>query len=66
MKTNIGTVNALVRITCGFTLLAWSTAEMAKDKSPGLHIFCSAMGAMKVGEGITRYCPVTDLLSSDK
>lgn len=66
MKTNIGTVNAMVRITCGLTLLAWSTGEMAKSKSPALHIFCSAMGAQKVAEGITHYCPLTDLFTKTK
>lgn len=66
MKSNIGTVNAMVRITAGLTLLAWSTGEMAKGKSPALHIFCSAMGAQKVAEGITYYCPLTDLLTSSK
>lgn len=66
MKTNIGTINSMVRITGGLTLLAWSTGEMAKGKSPALHIFCSAMGAQKVAEGITHYCPVTELLTNKK
>lgn len=63
VRSNIGTINAMVRITFGFTLLAWSTGEMAKGKSPALHISCSALGAQKVAEGITRFCPVVALVS---
>lgn len=31
IKQNIGIVNALIRITCGLTILAWSTAKMVKN-----------------------------------
>ena len=66
MKQNIGTVNAMVRIAGGLTLLAWSIAKMAKEKPTGAQLFVSMMGAQKVAEGMTRYCPVTDLLDMDE
>ncbi|MBB4826265.1 hypothetical protein HNO89_003524 [Sporosarcina luteola] len=65
MKQNIGTVNAMVRIAGGLTLLAWSIAKMAREKPTGGQLFVSMMGAQKVAEGMTRYCPLTDLLDLD-
>lgn len=66
MKQNIGTVNALVRITGGLTLLAWTTAKMAWEKPSGKQVFLSMVGAMKVAEGMTRYCPMTDMLGLEQ
>lgn len=66
MKQNIGTVNSMVRIAGGLTLLAWSIAKMAKEKTTGAQLFVSMMGAQKVAEGMTRYCPLTDLLDLDE
>jgi len=65
MKQNIGTIDSMVRITCGLTLLAWSIAKMARDKPSGGQIFVSLMGAQKVAEGIVHYCPLTDALGMD-
>ncbi|MFS0690636.1 DUF2892 domain-containing protein [Sporosarcina sp. 179-K 8C2 HS] len=62
MKQNIGTVNSMVRIAGGLTILAWSIAKMAREKPSSAQIFFSMMGAQKVAEGVTRYCPMTDLL----
>ena len=62
MKQNIGTVNSMVRIAGGLTLLAYSIAKMAKEKPSGKQIFISLLGAQKVAEGITRYCPLTDMI----
>lgn len=66
LKQNIGTVNSMVRITCGLTLLAWSIAKMSREKPSGTQLFVSLMGAQKVAEGITRYCPLTEAISSKK
>lgn len=66
MKKNIGTVNSMVRISCGLTLLAWSIAKMAREKPSGTQLFVSLMGAQKVAEGITRYCPLTEALGMEK
>lgn len=61
VRPNIGTVNSLVRITAGLTILAWSTSKMVKRPWRDSYLFMAMMGAMKVGEGIVRYCPVTDM-----
>lgn len=66
VKHNIGTVNSMVRITCGLTLLSWSIAKMSREGSSGGQLFISAMGAQKVAEGITRYCPLTEALGMEK
>ncbi|WP_078551368.1 YgaP family membrane protein [Bacillus alkalicellulosilyticus] len=62
LKQNIGMVNALVRITCGFTILAWATAKLVKKPSHSMPLFVAMMGAMKIAEGITRFCPVTYMI----
>ena len=66
MKQNIGTVDAMLRISCGLTLLSWSIAKMSREKTSGTQLFVSLMGAQKVAEGITRYCPLTDAVKSLK
>ncbi|MFB4165454.1 DUF2892 domain-containing protein [Alteribacillus sp. JSM 102045] len=63
MKPNIGTLNAMVRITCGLTILAWSTAELTRYRRNSRHLVCTMMGAMKVAEGITRFCPLTKMIT---
>lgn len=66
MKKNIGTVNSMVRISGGLTLLAWSIAKMAREEPSGGQLFVAFMGAQKVAEGITRYCPLTEALGLEK
>lgn len=61
LNSNIGMVNALIRIAIGLTLLSWSTAKLVKKPWCDSYLFVSLMGAMKVAEGIVRYCPLTDL-----
>lgn len=61
MRPNIGMINALIRITCGFTLLAWATAKLVRRPSSMKAQVFAVLGAMKVGEGITRFCPVVYL-----
>ncbi|WP_442597746.1 YgaP family membrane protein [Neobacillus sp. D3-1R] len=61
VKPNIGIINALIRITCGLTVLAWSTSKLVKHPWRDSYLFMALMGAMKVGEGILRYCPLTDV-----
>jgi hypothetical protein len=61
MKPNIGIVNALVRITFGFTILTWATARLTKRPYRGSYLLAAMMGAMKIGEGMTRFCPLTFL-----
>ncbi|MDA3130398.1 DUF2892 domain-containing protein [Aliibacillus thermotolerans] len=66
MKPNIGIVNALIRITCGLTMVTWAGAELTRRRSNGWHLFCVLMGAMKVGEGITRFCPVVEFMAQNE
>jgi hypothetical protein len=66
MKPNIGMINALIRITCGLTIVAWSTAKMTRRPFHESYLLTAFLGAMKVAEGITRYCPVTDLVQKSQ
>ena len=61
MKPNIGLINAFIRITCGLTMLAWSTSKMVKRPWRESFIVVAMLGGMKVAEGITRFCPLTAL-----
>jgi hypothetical protein len=61
MKQNIGIVNALIRLTFGFTMLAWATARLAKRPHRESYLMVMMIAAMKIGEGIVRFCPVTYL-----
>jgi hypothetical protein len=61
IKPNIGILNALIRITFGLTILAWSTSKLVKQPWRDSVLFAALCGAMKVAEGIVRYCPLTAL-----
>ncbi|QQK81138.1 DUF2892 domain-containing protein [Salicibibacter cibi] len=63
MKKNVGTLDAIMRITCGLTGLAWSTSKMSKHYDRTMPMLVSIYSAMKVAEGITRYCPVMGMLN---
>ncbi|WNS77516.1 DUF2892 domain-containing protein [Bacillus sp. DTU_2020_1000418_1_SI_GHA_SEK_038] len=60
-KPNIGIVNALIRITIGLTVLSCASAKLVKRPWRQSNLIWVVLGAMKVAEGIVRYCPVTDL-----
>lgn len=62
MKPNISVLNAIMRITCGLTAVAWATSRLARRPYRFSFLMIAMMGAMKVAEGIHRYCPVTDVL----
>ncbi|KOO41229.1 YgaP family membrane protein [Priestia koreensis] len=59
MKQNIGTLNALIRITLGFTVLAWSIARLSRRPYKQSHLVYAMLGGMKIAEGFTRFCPLT-------
>ncbi|MBM7704244.1 YgaP family membrane protein [Metabacillus iocasae] len=59
MKPNIGIINALVRLTMGFALLSWVTAKLVKRPYRDSYLLVALLAAMKVAEGITRFCPLT-------
>ncbi|TCS92793.1 YgaP family membrane protein [Hazenella coriacea] len=57
MKKNVGTIDAIIRISCGLVGLAWSASRSRR----GFPFLFAMMSAMKVAEGITRYCPMLAL-----
>lgn len=64
MKSNISLVNALIRIACGLTVISWSTARLTRRPYHNSYLFMTMMGALKVAEGITRFCPLTLLMQN--
>lgn len=61
LTPNIGLLNSFIRLTCGFTMLAWGTSKLVKRPFSNTPLMVIMMGAMKVAEGITRFCPLTYL-----
>jgi hypothetical protein len=59
IKQNINIVNALIRITFGITIVAWSTVKLVKRPWRDSYLVLTMLGAMKIGEGILRFCPLT-------
>ena len=64
VKQNIGIMNALIRITVGLTTLSWATAKLVKRPWRNSYLFIAFLAAMKVGEGIVKYCPMTDVIQN--
>ncbi|WP_234998544.1 YgaP family membrane protein [Salirhabdus sp. Marseille-P4669] len=65
-KSNIGIMNALVRITAGLSFLSYGTARLIKRPWQQSSLLIIFLSAMKVAEGIVRYCPVTAVVKSPK
>lgn len=61
MKQNVGLINAIVRITAGFTLLAWATAKLVRRPYRSTPLLVAMLGALSAAEGIVRFCPLTYL-----
>ena len=61
VKPNINILNALIRITIGLTILSWTTSKLVKHPWRDSYLFIAMCGAMKVAEGIVRFCPLTAL-----
>ncbi|MDQ0272932.1 YgaP family membrane protein [Cytobacillus purgationiresistens] len=66
LKPNIGIIQALLRITCGLTIVAWGTAKFVKKPWQDRFLLFIMLGAMKVAEGIVRFCPVIALFEKGK
>ncbi|MFC0523671.1 DUF2892 domain-containing protein [Pontibacillus salicampi] len=62
VRPNIGIINAMIRITVGLTMLSYTTARLIRKPWRQNSLFMAMIGAMKVAEGIVRYCPVTALM----
>lgn len=58
---NIGLLSSFVRLTAGFTMLAWGTSKLVKRPFSNSPVIAIVLGAMKVAEGITRFCPLVFL-----
>jgi len=54
MKKNVGDIDAYIRLTGGLTMLGVGVAKKST--------LAIAFGAMKIAEGITKFCPVLYLL----
>lgn len=65
MQKNVGTIDAIMRITCGLTGVAWATSRMVRYPRRGLPTAVAMMGAMRVAEGVTRFCPMLKLLGTN-
>jgi hypothetical protein len=57
MRKNVGTIDAIIRITFGFVGLAYSIGRMSRRpyRTPWLLL---TLSAMKAAEGFTRFCPM--------
>ncbi|WP_198507795.1 YgaP family membrane protein [Bacillus sp. FJAT-45037] len=58
MKPNIGRIDALIRITAGFTVLAYSISKLVRKPHHNRSLLAAMLGGMKIAEGITRFCPL--------
>lgn len=58
LRPNIGLINALIRIALGITVVSWATAKLVKRPYQSTPLIVSFLGAMKIAEGITRFCPI--------
>ncbi|QKS70434.1 DUF2892 domain-containing protein [Paenalkalicoccus suaedae] len=58
IKQNIGLVQALIRITIGFVLVGYGIAKLSERFARNWPVWTLIAGGMKIGEGITRFCPV--------
>ncbi|WP_069202979.1 YgaP family membrane protein [Bacillus testis] len=60
-RTNISSINALLRIACGLSMLSILTAKMVRRPWKQSYVLLAIMSAFKVAEGIVRFCPMTAL-----
>ncbi|GEN46227.1 YgaP family membrane protein [Alkalibacillus haloalkaliphilus] len=61
-KQNIGTINAMVRITFGLFFITYGAVRVTKRPWSQRYWLIILVSAMKVAEGIVKYCPVTDMV----
>lgn len=64
MRKNVGTLDAMLRITFGLLGLSYGIGRMARrpSRTPW---FLMSMSAMKVAEGVTRFCPMLAMFGRD-
>ncbi|HEX6970721.1 MAG TPA: DUF2892 domain-containing protein [Limnochordia bacterium] len=61
-EENVGPLDAYLRVTAGLMLLGWGASRRHTKLVSGLLM---AVGAMRVAEGVTRWCPVLELLGKN-
>ncbi|MBN9654846.1 DUF2892 domain-containing protein [Halobacillus sp. GSS1] len=59
MKPNIGIINSMVRITAGLSMLTYLTIRGSRRECDSSHPLLIMLSALKVAEGIVRFCPLT-------
>jgi hypothetical protein len=64
MKKNVNSVDAFMRITVGLTGVAWGIARMVNEPYRNFPMVVTMLSAMKVAEGITRFCPMLALFNT--
>ncbi|MFB1100346.1 hypothetical protein CHI12_11735 [Terribacillus saccharophilus] len=63
MKPNMGIIQAMIRIAAGVSMVGYATAALVtKPKQLTAHLTLLA-GAIKIAEGIVRYCPSMTLIN---
>ncbi|PAD21352.1 YgaP family membrane protein [Terribacillus saccharophilus] len=63
MKPNIGIIQAMIRIAAGVSMVGYATAALVtKPQQLTAHLTLLA-GAIKIAEGIVRYCPSMTLIN---
>jgi hypothetical protein len=60
MKKNVGTVDAMIRLSLGFLAFGWGVSRMTRRGGRGLLL--TFLGAQKIAEGITRFCPLSAMM----
>ncbi|SMO74466.1 YgaP family membrane protein [Melghirimyces algeriensis] len=58
MQKNVGTWDAIMRITFGLTGLAVGISQMVRKPNRMMSLMIAMLSGMKVAEGITRFCPM--------
>lgn len=56
MKKNVGDLDSFLRITAGLSMLG---IGIKRDSNPLI-----TLGSMTVAEGITRFCPLLDIMNT--
>lgn len=65
MQKNVGLCDAICRITFGLAGLAYSIAKVRNNRFQRFPWMLALCSAMKVAEGILRYCPVLAMLGKN-
>jgi hypothetical protein len=61
MRKNVGSLDAMIRITIGLFGLVWAGSHLVRSRRR-LSLFVAFLAAMKVAEGMIRFCPGLALL----